>query len=201
MDENTKVSPEEQTAEQEALQEAKEEEIRAKVIEEFGFDPETDTEKIEKAVAKDMKYRADMSTAIRQKINWRTKATTKPSEPPKREEPALDPAEIDKRVDAKLEQRELDSLDYPDELKAEIQKVAHAQGISIRKAVADPYIAFKIDEHKKAVAADEASVSRTSRTSTKKTYSLDNPPDVDMTTAEGQKEWEAWKAEMKKQGH
>ena len=30
---------------------------------------------------------------------------------------------------------------------------------------------------------------------------MDNPPEVDMMTEEGRKEWEAYKTEMKKQGY
>src|SRR5438046_25289 len=120
MDKNEVLSPEEQKADQEALVVAKEEEVKAAVIEEFGFDPAEDADLIEKAVAKEMKHRTELSQAIGQKIKYREKLNQKPPtepQPPKKELPSEE--DLEKKLDAKLEEklakRDLDSLDLPKE--------------------------------------------------------------------------------------
>jgi hypothetical protein len=206
MDEKNVLSPEEQKAEQEALAEAKTDEVRAAVISEFGFNEIDDAERIEKLVERELKNRKVVSQAIGQKIKYRTEATELRARviPPTPAKSQVDAEEFDKKLDAKLtatlEKRDLDALDYPDDLKAEIKKVSSTQRVSVKQAIADPYIQFKVDAYEKAAKADEASVSRKNRSSDKVTYSADNPPDVDMSTKEGRDEWEKYKTSLKKQG-
>lgn len=66
------VSQEELAAEQAATQVLKEEEVRASIVTEFGFDEEADKEKIDKLVAKEMDHHKKLSSAIGQKIKHRT---------------------------------------------------------------------------------------------------------------------------------
>ncbi len=204
MDKNNEVTQEELQAEQAALSEVKEDEVRAAVIEEYGFDQDEDAERIEKAVQKELNHRKSLSQAIGQKIKHRTEAeklrtTVKPSEK------QVNAEDFDKQLDEKLterlEQRDLDSLTYPEDLKKEIQKVAKAQGISIKAASQDPYIQFKIDAFEKEKKAEDASLSRSNKSGGKKTYTFDAPPDVDMSTKEGRDEYDQWVEAMKKQGH
>lgn len=204
-------SPEEQKAEQEALKEAKEEEIRTEIIAEFGFDEVDDAERIEKAVKREVAHRGKLSEAIGQKIRHRTAAQKLADEaaknPPEKKPPTNAPAAedldktVDEKVEAKLEQRDLDSLEYPDELKAEIKKIAKANGTSIKAALQDPYIKFKIEAYEKEAKTEEAAVSRNNKNGGKKPLSLDNPPEVDMSTPEGRKEYDTWVEAMKKAGH
>lgn len=207
MDENKTLSPEELKAEEEALREVKEDEVREKVIAEYGFDEVDDSDRIDKLVKERVGSQKNLSQAIGQKIKYRTelqKKEEKPKEelPPKDQKKDIDPEELDKTLEEKvqkqLEKRDLDSLDYPDELKADIQRVAQIKGISIKQAVSDPYIAFKIEAVEKEKETEEATASRTNKKGGKTEYSLDNPPDVDVTTEEGQKKWEKWKEEMRK---
>lgn len=204
------LTPEELAAEKAALEEVKEDEIRAKIVSDYGFDETDDAEKIEKLVASEVKHNKDLSTAIGQKIKYRELAKVaekKPDPPPKDTSKQLDPEELEKRLDAKvserLEQRDLEALGYPDELREKIRKVAKAQGISVKQAVADPYIQFQIGEYDKQKKADEAAAQKTNRGGgqTKKSWSLANPPNSDMTTEEGRKEWDEYLAEMKRQGN
>lgn len=208
MDETKNVSPEELAAEHAALQESKEDDIRAKIITEYGFDEVDDVERIDKLVAKEMDYSKKLSSAIGQKIKWRTEAT-KPKEekapvvPPqdKSNKVELDPETVTKLVSETLEKRELDSMDLPDTLKADIKKVAQSMGISNREAMKDPYIVFKVNEYKKENDIEEASISRTNRAGGSKVVSFDNPPDVDMSTPEGRATWDKYKADQIKKGH
>lgn len=195
-------TPEELAAEQAALSETKEEEIRAKVIEEFGFNETDDAERIDKLVAKEVEQSKKLSAAIGQKIKHRTEAEElrkKVVAPSPEAKPA--PEEIGKVVAEQLEKRDLDSLEYSDELKDEIKKLATVQGISVKQAARDPYIVFKIGEYEKEQRTNEAAISRTNRAGGKKSYTFDSPPEVDMSTEDGRKEWEAYKDAMKKLGH
>lgn len=191
----------EKAAELEAQKEVKEEEVRTKVIEEFGFDPDSDAERIDKAVAKEIENSKKLSAAIGQKIKHRSEAeelrkkVPAPSTEPAK--PALD--DVDTLVTKKLEQRDLDALDYPEDIKKEIKRIAEISSTSVKQAARDPYIVSKIADWEKEKKAEEATVSRTNRTGSKKSYSLDAPPDVDMSTPEGRAEWDEYKAWAKKQ--
>jgi hypothetical protein len=83
------MSAEELRLEQEQINSAKqgEDEIRDNIISEFGFDEATDTEKIDKLVAKEVDHRKKLSKAIGQKVKLRDELAkgkqteTKPTEP------------------------------------------------------------------------------------------------------------------------
>lgn len=204
MEENKNVSAEELAAEQAALQESKEDEVRSKIIAEFGFDEVDDIERIDKLVAKELEHSKKMSQAIGQKIKWRTEATKSKETPAPTEvkkdnvSPSLD---IDKALDERFEKRDLESMEYSDEIKSEITKIAKAQGISVKQAARDPYILFKIKEFEKENDVEEASITRNNKPSGKKQVSIDNPPDVDMSTPEGRKTWSEYTEALKKQGY
>jgi hypothetical protein len=191
-------------AEQTTLNEVNEEEVRAKVISEFGFDEVDDIERIDKLVAKEVEQNKRLSSAIGQKIKYRKeveelKGKTTPAIPPVPVK--FDTGDLDKRVDEKLEKRDLDSLEYPEEIKTEIQRLAKMQGISVKQASRDPYIVYKITEHEKTKKVEDASISRNHKSISKKDFNFDSPPDVDITTKEGQDTWDAYKKEMVKQGY
>lgn len=198
------LSPEELKAEQEALAEAKEEEIRSKIIEEFGFDEIDDSEKIDKLVEREKKHHDTLSKTISQKIKYRALAQ-KPPEPKSEQKPKVESEDLEKKLDAKLnerlEQRDLDELGYPDEIKKEIKRVAQITGVSVKQAARDPYVVSTfIEPYEKERKTEEASVSRTNRAgSGKGSYTMDNPPEVDVKTEAGQKEYEKWLDAMRKQ--
>ena len=186
-------TPEELKAEKEALKEVKEDEVREAIISDYGFDEETDAETIDKMVEKEVKHRKDLSTVNGQKIKYRDKLPKpeeKKEEPVKKEEPSDKSAE--EIVKETLEQRDLDDLDYPDELKDEIKRIAQVQQISIKKVLEDPYIVSRTEAHKETVETEEAAISRTNKTGGKVTYSIEKPPEVDMGTEDGRKEWDGY---------
>jgi len=106
---------------------------------------------------------------------------------------------IDEKLNEAFEKRDLEALEYPDDLKVEIQKIAKVQGVSVKKAAQDPYIAFKKAEYDKVQRVDEASISRTHKSGGKVTYSEDRPPEVDMATEEGRKKWDEYTVWLKTQ--
>lgn len=65
-------TPEELASEQQALADVKEEDIRAEIINEFGFDETADKDKIDKATKREIDNRKKLSSAIGQKIKHRT---------------------------------------------------------------------------------------------------------------------------------
>jgi len=212
MDENTKpVLPteEELAAEKSALEEVKEDEVRKEVISKFGFDEEDDADKIKIAVEGEIKSRKTLSKAIGQKVKFREDLAKKEVKPdPPTPEPAKPPEKEDlgkkigEGVNAALEQRDLDSLEYPEELKEKIKQVAAVENISIKKAISAPYIQSLIEEHDKQKKVDEAAAGRTNTASggKKGPATMENPPDVDMTTKEGREAYESWKTDLKNQG-
>lgn len=79
---NNNLSPEELALENEATQEIKEDEIRSKVIEEYGFDETADGERIDKLVLKEVDSRKKLSQAISQKRKYRDERDALKSTPP-----------------------------------------------------------------------------------------------------------------------
>jgi hypothetical protein len=159
-----------------------------------------DAERIEKLTKERLGTHQMKKSLTGQKIKWRNEAN-KPKEPTQTpaEAPKVVTEDVSKVVAEQLDQRTLEELDYPEDLKKEIGRIAKTNNSSIKAALKDPYIAFKIDEHEKSVKTDEAAISRNNRSGSKKGYSMDTPPDVDMATAEGRAEWEKYKDWMKKQ--
>ena len=201
------VSSEELAAEQAALADKKEDEIRNNIITEYSFDEVDDADRITKLVTREMEHGKKLSSAIGQKIKWRTEAT-KPKEVPvitppqeKKNDVQFDPEIVDKRVLETLDKRDLEAMDLPDEVKSEISKVSKLQNIPLKQALRDPYIVFKISEYEKENKTDEASITRNNKTGGKKVASFDNPPDVDMSTQEGRDKWEAYKKDLIKKGY
>lgn len=195
--------------EQIALHLPKEEEVRASVITEFGFDEELDIEKIDKAVAKEMEQRTKLSEAIGQKIKERTAKETllkeKSATLPTKLDVKIDAEEVGKVVDIKvtetLEKRDLNALEYPDELKAEISKLAKLNGVSIKQALKDPYIVFKIEAYEKEEKTEQAKIGRTHKSFSSTEFDINNPPEFNPDDIPGyDKRMAEWTAEAKKRG-
>lgn len=194
MNENN-ISPEEQNAEQEALEEAKEDEIREKVI--ADLDLAEDDELVEKLVAQEIQHRKKLSEAIGQKIKWREKANAAPATKSEEKVTTGSPEDIlklaEERVRETLEQRDLDELSYSDEVKAEIKKVAKLSGSSVRQAAQDSYIKHLIEQEAQEQALKEAATNSTRKRGAKividPTKPLD-PAQFDLSTEEGREAWE-----------
>lgn len=199
------VSTEEQKAEEEATKEVSEDELRTKLADDLGLDPDLDTEILDKVVAREKAHREKLSGAIKQKISWREKAKTTSEKPkdkpeeggtPKQETPDVD-ALVDKKLQDKLDARDLEALDLSDELKEEVKKVAKIQGISIREAAKDSYIQSRIEAVKQKEKLEKASPSRSNRGNYVSHVDPSkplNPEDFDFNTTEGVKAWKEAKA-------
>lgn len=201
------VTPEEKQAEEEALKGVNDEELRSKLAEDFGIDPDIDTELLDKLVEKEKSHREKLSGAIKQKITWRDKAKgsqskqTNNSDAGKTQQPekqTLTTEDVDKLVNERLEARDLEELGLPDELKEEVKKLAKINGISVRQAARDPYISFKKEQIEKEKKIADAIPKRANRGSyTPQSYDPSKPLDpsqFDLKTAEGRKAWNDAKA-------
>jgi hypothetical protein len=111
-----------------------------------------------------------------------------------------DPDALVKRAEAaaeaKLEQRDLDEMEYPDDIKADIKKLAQLQGVSVRRAAKDPYIQHRIEQAKATERVSEATVTRTSNAASVRTEG--QAPKFDMSTDEGRKAFKEWKQSRRK---
>ena|SRR3990167_6137159 len=207
-DSEAEVSKEEKQTEAEALAEVKDEELRIKVAEDLGIDPEDEPELLDKVVKRELAQREKLSGAIKQKISWREKATkkiisTKPQDTSvegesQNEGKPLTVAELDKLLEEREAKRDLESLDLPEELEAEVKDFAKVKGISVREAVKLPYIVNAIGEAEKAKRINAATPKRKSR-GNYSTTDIDpskplNPDDFALDTEEGQKAWAEAKA-------
>lgn len=189
---------EELEAEKGQLTVPKEDELRSAIVSEYGFDPEADKERIDKLVAKELGHRTALSKTIGQKVKYRTDLQAMKANPPKptetKVETKFDQKELDKHLNEAFEKRDLEAMEYPDDLKKVIQNIAKINGISVRQAVSDPYAQAKIEAWKKEKGADEASISRNNKNggeASEQDYSV--PPDVDLGTPEGRKKYDEWK--------
>lgn len=206
-DKNLEVTPEEQKAEEEAQQEVKDDELRTKLAEDLGLDPDKDSEVLDKVVEREKANRERLSGAIKQKINWRDKArkaSEKPKETPKdgnkptkEETPDFDKL-VDQKLNERLEARDLDALDLPDELKAEVKDLAKLKGIPVREAANLPYILSRKETIEKEKRLAEASPKRSKQGGYPKNIDPSkplNPKDFNMNTDEGRKAWREARAE------
>ena len=205
------TSEEEKKLEEEAQQEVGDEEIRAKVAEDLGLDPEDEdsTELLDKIVEREKSHHEKLSGAIKQKISYREKYQ-KASEEPKGTpgkgetpnedgEPDLDKL-VDQKLNERLEARELDSLDLSDEIKEEVRELSKLKGISVREAAKHPYILSRVEEAEKEERIKKATPKR-SKGSYTPSYDPAkplNPEDFDFDSEDGIKAWqEARKARDK----
>ena len=162
LDTSSAPTPEELKQEEAALAESKEEEVRSKVIEELGLDETVDAELIAKLTSERLQHKKELSTAIRQKQGWRTKAQ-KPAEqkpPAEPAKPASPPeqVDVDKKINDALNERDLKALDLSDELKDEIKTLAKVKGISYIEASKQPYILHLKEEEERKALIDKASI-------------------------------------------
>ena len=178
--------------------------IRNQVIEKFGLDEDDNSDLIDKLVEDKIVEQKKFSTAITQKINWRTKAQDleKATPAPKLEVEKTtitkDNVFDENKVIEVLEKRDLESLDLSDELKKEIQTFAKVQNISIKKALNSDYILFRKEQEEKNEKINKASIG-SNRKSTKKDYGTMKSTDFDLRTPEGKAEHAKYQEYLREQ--
>lgn len=202
------ISEEEKKFETEALAEVKDKELKSKIAEDLGIDPEDESELVDKLVKRELSQREKLSGAIKQKISWREKATKKttdekPKDTPGKGEPQtegkpLTAEELDKKLDEREAKRDLESLELPEEIETEVKDLAKVKGISVREAAKLPYIVSTIEEAKKAKRIESATPKRKGK-GNYASINVDpskplNPDDFALGTKKGRKAWADAKA-------
>ncbi len=146
MDTTKQVSPEELAAEQAALKVRSAEDVRAEIIEEFGFDEAADKDRIEKMVNRELEKDKKLSTAIGQKIKYRdgkkddTKTETKVDT---QSSPAVGTKDDQMSI---LDQRALIKADVHDDDIDEVIGFAKFNKISIAEALKRPILVNTLAE-------------------------------------------------------
>lgn len=183
--------------EQELLKETPADEVRSSIIEEYGLDEDTNDELINRLVEKEIESGKRLSTAIKQKIAWRTKAEArteqkseeKPQLQPGGQPQVLDDKILDQKLNEKLEERELSSLEISDELKSELKTYAKAGGLTVRQAIQSDYFKFMKDKEDAQRKVEEAAIGGKRRAPSRQEFEIDKIPAPDMSTESGRKEW------------
>jgi hypothetical protein len=128
----------------------KEEEIRADIITEFGFDEEADVERIDKLVAKQMESDKKLSDAIGQKIKYRTEKEELLKNPPK-----VEPPKEENKFSPK-DYLALSQAKVPAEKFDEIQEYANFKKISLAEALNTDYVKDTLKRHEEEKKSAEA---------------------------------------------
>lgn len=202
-------TPEELELEKEAQIEVQEEELRTKLAEDLGIDADDESELLDKLVEREKLNREKLSGAIKQKINWRTKAQGTSTEPDNKDgkgktqdgdknKVVLTEEEFNQRLEERFAERDLKEMNLPEDIEKLVRDLAKVRSISVREAVKDSYVVAKLDEIKKQEKVDNASPRRSSNGSYK-ISDLDlskplNPADFDLNSEEGRKAWKDAKA-------
>lgn len=127
------VPAEELAVEQAATQVPKEEEVRAGIIEEYGFDPEADKERIDKLTKKELDNHERLSKAIGQKISWRDKANKPVASVAPLQQDGLSNKDVLYLAKADINEEDLDEvIDY-----AKLKKIPVAEAHKFMKPILD----------------------------------------------------------------
>ena len=188
--------PQEDLADEEEIKETEEDEIRQQIIEKYGLDEIEQPDLIDQLVEEHMETKKKLSTAIKQKRKWREEAQKKVSSKEEKSE-EKSPSDIERLIDERFDQRELDISDLSDELKKEVQAYAKVQGIQIKDALNSEYIGFLKGKEEQKKKEEEASTSFKRKSQAGRDFSKMSPEDFDLTTEEGQKGFEEYKKWLK----
>jgi len=152
---------------------------------ELGID--TDNELLDTLVKRELDHRKKLSATIGQKIKYREMAqgAKPPQEVKPKPDAPLSADELTAKIREEFEQRDLDELEYPDDIKA----VAKLKNVSVRQAAQDPYISYKIDAYNAEQKTEDAVIVRKDKGG-KISVDKSKPPKVDMSTEEGRKAWD-----------
>jgi len=112
---------------------------------------------------------------------------------------SIDEETILRKIDERLEQRDVDSLSLSDELKKEIKSYAKLNGVSVKEASNSSYIQFRQKEESEKARIDDASINSTHKTMANRNLDEVNPDkDFDMSTKDGREAYHKWHEEWKK---
>ena len=160
-------------------------ELKAKLAEDLGLDPEDedDAKILDNAFKRETKQREITSKAIQQKKKYRELyqkvSSKKDGKKPEGNAPDGD-EDFDTRVEKKtlevLEQRDLKALGLSEELEDEVKTLAKLKNISVLEASKLPYIQNRKEEIEREARLSEASPSGKSKGKVNKNLDPNTPP-------------------------
>lgn len=204
LDENIEQTPEQEAN---ALVEHSPEAIVASVIEDYELDPNIDSDLIKKISEERLRNGKNFATVLRQKRSWREKAISaapadKKPEVKTTKKESFTPEDIEelleRKISAKLAEKDLSALDFSNEIKEEIKSYSTLKGISIEEAAKSEYITFIARKQTEKARIDDASISsKSNKPGLSKNFDKMSPSDFDLTTEEGRKSWQEFKKHLK----
>jgi hypothetical protein len=159
------------------------EEETADALKDGEADKPADKDNKAEELAKNYKIRAEKAEKELKALR------SKPVEVPKKEAKTED---VKALVRAELDNDYLASLEYSDDIKKAIKRVATINETSFKKAESDPYVQSLVTKWKKDNKADDAALSRNNKTGGAAGDDYSVPPDVDVTTKEGRETYDKW---------
>lgn len=107
--------------------------------------------------------------------------------------PASQDVDVDSKVQAALDKRDLDALDVSDDIKAEIKNYAKLHKVSVLAAAKSSYITFLKGEAEKKARSEDAATGTKRKTQPVSNFKDAKPEDFDLSTEQGRKDWEAYR--------
>ncbi len=199
------LDPLEVKLEEDDLNAPDEGDLRQETIEKYGLNELDHAELIESIVKDKLEDKKKISTAIRQKRSWREKALApKEQKTEEKPQPVLQPQILNEdlilqKVDEKLAERELNSLELDDSLKQDVKNYALLNKVSYTDALKSSYIQFRKKEVEEKQRIEDASIGSKHRTMAKKDFSDMSSTDFDMATKEGRDAFKEYKEYLKTQ--
>ena len=154
---------------------------------------ETDTEKIAKLADANKKLfaRAKKAEEEAKALKNKPQEPVKPKEEPKPQVSVYD--DIDKKIEEKINERDLASMDLSDNLKSEIRVYAKAKGVPYREAEKSEYIGFLKQKEAEKIKAEEASAtSKGIGIKAKRDFANLSNEDIKNLSDEEYKEYNLW---------
>lgn len=195
MDENLLQQPtaEELQEEEIALKDSKEEEIRNSIIEKYGLSEDDNKDLIDKLTADISAQRKSFGKVVKQKRTYRELAQKAiPAKDDKEKPQTLSKEEIEKSLEEKFFNRDLEELEYSDTVKDAVKKICKVNNVSVKQAQKDPYIQYLIQQETDEKTLDKSAISQKKNSIPGKTDAKPLDPDnYDFSTKEGRDRWEA----------
>ena len=101
--------------------------------------------------------------------------------------------------EAEMRERDINALDLPEKVAQEVKNYAAYKGISVQEAAQAPHVQSLKEQVEQEERLHKGAANSTSRGKSVSNVDPESPPEVDLSTEEGRKAWEDYKAAVRKQ--
>lgn len=192
LDENLHQQPtaEELQEEEKALVDSKEEEIRNSIIEKYGLDEDDNKDLIDQLSADILAQRKSFGKLVTQKRSLREKLLKLEPKEDKKDETTKSPEEIEKMLEEKFFNRDLEELEYSDSVKDAVKKICKVNNLTVKQGQKDPYIQYLIQQETDEKTLDKSAISQKKNGIPAKDFKPLDPSNYDFTKPEERERWE-----------